>query len=319
MTRRADPTRNASGVYVTLDALIALQYKARGFSFLPRQPIHSLLSGRHASRMRGRGLDFEELRGYLPGDDPRTIDWKVTARTGEPHVRIFTEERERPALLVVDQRIAMFFGSRRALKSCVAAEVSALGAWRIVDQGDRAGALVFDDERETEIRPHRSRRAVMQILETLVEYNTALSAERPGDGRPGRLNEVLERVARIATHDYLVAIVSDFDGADADTRSLVTRLARHNDVLAVLVTDPMSRDLPSEGRYVVSDGELQVELELDRGVERRDVLALAGDRMAGVLAWQRELGVPVMPLSTAQDPLDQVRHLLGSGPRRSAR
>ena len=95
MARGRDETaqsgRNEDGVYVTLDELTRLQFLARGFSFLPRQPVHSLLSGRHASRIRGRGLDFEELRGYLPGDDPRTIDWKVTARTGEPHVRVYTE------------------------------------------------------------------------------------------------------------------------------------------------------------------------------------------------------------------------------------
>ena len=103
LSRKAET--KASGVYVELDELIRLQFKARGFSFLPRQPIHSLLSGRHASRMRGRGLNFEELRDYLPGDDPRTIDWKVTARTGTPFVRVYTEERDRPALLVVDQRI----------------------------------------------------------------------------------------------------------------------------------------------------------------------------------------------------------------------
>ena len=319
MANPPDRERNTSGVYVTLEELIALQYKARGFSFLPRQPIHSLLSGRHASRMRGRGLDFEELRGYLPGDDPRTIDWKVTARTGDPHVRVFTEERDRPALLVVDQRIAMFFGSRRALKSQVAAEVAAIGAWRVFDQGDRVGAIVFDDEQEAEVRPHRSRRTVMQILDTLVRYNTALHAEAKGDGRPERLNVVLDRVARVAKHDYLVAIVSDFDGADADTRSIAMRLARHNDVVAVLVTDPMSRELPSEGRYIVSDGELQVELQLDQGAERRHILAVASDRIAGVLAWQRELGIPVLPLSTAEDPLDQVRHLLGHAPRGAGR
>jgi len=145
----------APGVYVDLDELIRLQFKARGFSFLPRQPVHSLLSGRHASRVRGRGLNFEELRDYLPGDDPRTIDWKVTARTGTPFVRVYTEERDRPALLVVDQRINMFFGSRVAMKSVVAAQLAALGAWRVFDQGDRVGALVFDDADIAEVRPHQ--------------------------------------------------------------------------------------------------------------------------------------------------------------------
>ena len=91
-------------VYASLDELVRLRFKASGFSFLPRQPVHSVLSGRHASRLRGRGLNFEELRNYLPGDDTRNIDWKVTARTREPFVRVYTEEKDRPVWLLVDQR-----------------------------------------------------------------------------------------------------------------------------------------------------------------------------------------------------------------------
>ena len=118
---------------------------------LPRQPIHSILAGRHASRLRGRGLNFEELRSYLPGDDIRNMDWKVTARMRKPHVRVFTEERDRPTLLVVDQRLSMFFGSARAMKSVAAAEATALAAWRVLEAGDRVGAIVFDDHDLIEI------------------------------------------------------------------------------------------------------------------------------------------------------------------------
>ena len=140
--RPADPT---PGVYATLVDLVALQYKARGFSFLPRQPIHSLLAGRHASRLRGRGLNFEEIRRYLPGDDIRQIDWKVTARTRKTHSRVYTEERERTVLLLVDQRLTMFFGSVRDMKSVTAAETAALAAWHVLAQKDRVGTLVFND------------------------------------------------------------------------------------------------------------------------------------------------------------------------------
>ena len=153
---RRRPEQSEEGVYVTLDELTRLQFLARDFSFLPRQPVHSLLSGRHASRVRGRGLDFEELRGYVPGDDPRTIDWKVTARAGAAHVRVYTEERDRPALVIVDQRISMFFGSRSRMKSVVAAEAAAIAAWRVLSQGDRVGALVYDDADLRVIPPHRS-------------------------------------------------------------------------------------------------------------------------------------------------------------------
>ncbi|HEX5788874.1 MAG TPA: DUF58 domain-containing protein, partial [Woeseiaceae bacterium] len=102
VAKGSDPP--APGVYTSLADLVALRHSARGFSFLPRQPVHSLLAGRHASRLRGRGLNFEEIRRYQAGDDIRLIDWNVTARTRKTHSRVFTEERERTTLLVVDQR-----------------------------------------------------------------------------------------------------------------------------------------------------------------------------------------------------------------------
>src|SRR5262245_28633626 len=127
----------APGVYANLDALVKLQYHASGFSFLPRQPIRSLLAGRHASRLRGRGLNFEEIRRYQIGDDIRQIDLKATMRTRKTQSRVYTEERERTVLLLVDQRITMFFGSVLNMKSVTAAEAAAISAWRVLDQKDR--------------------------------------------------------------------------------------------------------------------------------------------------------------------------------------
>jgi uncharacterized protein (DUF58 family) len=148
-------------VSVDLAHLRSLETRARTLTFLPRQPARSAMNGRHASRLRGRGLNFEELRDYLPSDDVRSIDWKVTARTGSPHVRVFTEERDRPALIVVDQRMSMFFGSKLNMKSVTAAECAALAAFRILDQGDRVGGIVFGDAALAEIRPKRSRAALV--------------------------------------------------------------------------------------------------------------------------------------------------------------
>ncbi len=303
-------TETTAGVYVTLQDLIRLQYKARGFSFLPKQPVHSLLTGRHASRIRGRGLNFEEIRGYLPGDDVRTIDWKVTARTLKPHVRIFTEERDRPALLVVDQRISMFYGSRRNMKSVTAAEIAAAGAWRVTGVGDRVGAVVFDDTSVEDIRPHRSRKTVLRILHALVEKNQSLRAHI-GQGNPAMLNEVLAGVVRSVSHDYLIAIISDFDGADEETTRFVTELSQHNDVIAVSIYDPTSTELPERGRLVVGDGELQVELDIAKASTRRRMLEFADQRLKSVMAWQNNLGVPVLPISTGEDTMEQARRLLG--------
>ncbi len=313
--------RSAPGVYAELADLVALEHRARGFSLLPRQPVHSILTGRRASRLRGRGMTFEEIRTYLPGDDVRTIDWKVTARTREPHVRVYTEERDRPGMLVVDQRLSMFFGSRRAMKSVTAAEVAAVGAWRLFGQGDRVGAVVFDDRGALEVRPHRSRGQVLQILHAILERNHALRADAPWPSAPGMLNDALRKASRLVTHDHVVVIVSDFDGLDDETELLVTLLARHNDVIAIPVYDRAQTSLPAGGRLVVGDGELQVELDLGSEATRRSLLDFGGRRLERMKRWQAERGVAVLPLSTSENPALQMRQLLGGlsrprGPRR---
>jgi len=313
--------RSAPGVYAELADLVALEHRARGFSLLPRQPLHSLLTGRRASRLRGRGMTFEEIRGYLPGDDVRTIDWKVTARMREPHVRVYTEERDRPGMVVVDQRLSMFFGTRRAMKSVTAAEVAAVGIWRLFTQGDRVGAVVFDDRGALEVRPHRSRGQVLRILHAILEANHALRADASWPVAPGMLNEALQRASRLVSHDHVVAVISDFDGVDDETERLLTLLARHNDVIAIPIYDPAQTFVPEGGRLVVGDGELQVELDLGRETTRKGLLELGGRRLARVSRWQAERGVAVLPLSTGEDPAIQMRRLLGglARPRRPRR
>ena len=300
-----------TGVYADLRDLIRLQYKARGFSFLPRQPVHSLLSGRHASRLRGRGLNFEEIRRYLPGDDIRNIDWKVTARTRKPHSRVYTEERERPVLLVVDQRINMFFGTRVRMKSVTAAELAALGAWRVLDAGDRVGSLLFNDAEVVEIQPHRSRKRVMWILREVVRLNHALNVRADVTPEPGMLNEALRKARRIATHDFLVAIISDFYGMDADTRRLIKLIGRHNDVIAAMIYDPSAAELPAGSRVIVSDGDVQIEIDTERGRTRRDIASAFNDRLRTLKEDLGRLSIPVLPIET-ETPLDQqLRRLLG--------
>lgn len=297
-------------VHVDLAHLRGLEASARSLRLLPRQKARSILNGRHGSRLRGRGLNFEELRGYLPGDDVRSIDWKVTARTGEPHVRVYTEERDRPALLVVDQRMSMFFGSRLNMKSVTAAETAALAAFAVLRQGDRVGGIVFGDELLADFRPKSSRRALDAFVSAVANANTALSADAPTVD-PMPLNQPLEAAARIARRDHLVLVISDFDGVDERTETLLGGLARHNDVLLCLVTDPMAHDFASDVRVVVSDGHLQAELDTGSGEVRRSLLELSTQRIAGILAWEHKLGIPILPLSSGEETLPQLRRLLG--------
>lgn len=297
---------------VDLSHLRRLEARAKRISFLPRQPSGSVLNGRHASRLRGRGLNFEELRDYLPADDIRSIDWKVTARTGTPHVRVYTEERDRPTLIVVDQRMSMFFGSVLNMKSVTAAECAALAAFRIFDQGDRVGGIVFGDDIIAEFRPERSRGTLTRFLAALAEANQRLHAE-VAPSPPLPLNDVLASVGRIARRNHLVLILSDFDGIDARTESLLGGLARRNDVLLGLVTDPSSEGLKPGMRLAVSDGALQAEIDTGDGTVRKALAEATTGRLAEILGWQARLGVPVLPLSAGEETVPQLRRLMGLG------
>jgi hypothetical protein len=167
----------AAGVHASAAHLAGLEGPARQLVFRPRHPAHNLLAGRHGSRVRGRGLDFEELRHYQPGDDVRSIDWPVTARMPQPFVRVYTEEKDRPTTIVVDQRINMFFGTRLAMKSFTAAEAAALCAWRAVTDGDRVAGIVFDDAGIHHHRAERSRGALLRLLGRIAGCNAALRAD----------------------------------------------------------------------------------------------------------------------------------------------
>jgi len=296
-------------VTIALQELILLKADARGFSFLPRQPVNSLLAGRHASRLRGRGLAFEELRHYNQGDDVRTIDWRATARLRSTYVRVYSEERERPVLLVVDQRRPMFFGSRRAMKSVTAAEVAAIGAWRVLRTGDRVGGIVFNDAEIVDIRPQRSQTQVLRMLHEVARLNHAL-AEKEAPVGTVTLNRALEAAQRRANHDHLVVLISDFDGADEETQRLATSIAAHNDMLAVAIYDPLGAALqPQPGMLVEADGE-RMPLPLEAGFPAAFRRAFS-ERLDEWTEIFRALQVPVIPITTAEPPADQLRSLFG--------
>jgi len=300
-----------SYIYADLDDLVHLEHRARGFSFLPRQPVHSVLAGRHASRLRGRGLNFEEIRGYLPGDDIRNIDWKVTARLRKPHVRVYTEERDRPAILVVDQRLPMFFGSRMYVKSVTAARLAALAAWAVFHAGDRVGAVVFNDSEIRTFQPHRSRQRILEIFRAIIDMNNQLNVDTEKHTEYAQFRRALDHARRIAKHDHLIIIVSDFAGADDESARLILEMVQHNDLFAAVVHDPSALDLGSTGRLVVSEGNLQVELDLGDRKVHQPIQSFARSRLQDVMQHLKKLAIPVLPVHTGEDVVDQVRGLVG--------
>ena len=297
-------------IHVNADHLLRLELHSRALSFLPRQPARSILNGRHASRLRGRGLNFEELRNYQPGDDIRTIDWKVTARTGEPHVRVYTEERDRPALLLVDQRVSMFFGTEVYMKSVIAAEAAAITAHRVLGQGDRVGGLVFNDTSVAEHRPQRRAAALMRFLSSIGAANSALHAAL--NPQPTvTLNDMLSEAARMPQTNGLVCLFSDCDGLDEKSESLLRRIAASNDLIVFNIADKTAKGLAPDLKLTVSDGRDQIEIDSADPELSGKIRKSMEDRLDHLHTWSRRYGFPVVPLTTAEPALDQLLYLFG--------
>lgn len=311
LSRQKKQTTNDNRIAVSLAQLRALEFKARGFSFLPRQPVQSILTGRHGSRLRGRGLNFEELRHYRPGDDIRSMDWKVTNRTGKPHVRVYTEERERHVHLLVDQRVSMFFGSQTAMKSVVAAEIAALAAWRVLSSGDRLGGLIFDDHDCYTIPPRRSRDSVLHMLSRLVKTNAALTAGQPSNAP--QLNLAMDNLARRLSHDALVIYIGDGFGWDDRSDELLKQMSMHNDVIVINIFDPAEVELPRLDELVVSDGEMQIAVSGNRELLDERFRASYNEHVEHMHTVLQRYGLPLITVDCAQDPVGQLLQALGSG------
>ena len=251
--------------HARLQQLIDLQGKSRGASTAARK-LETLLAGRHGSKLRGRGMNFEEIRHYQQGDDIRSLDWKITRRTGKPHIRLFSEEKERPVTLVLDQRQNMFFGSQWKTKSVVAAELAAYCGWRTFEYKDALGAVIFNDRQITELRPRRNRPALIKVLENIAEANQALSAGQPMQADAEQFNEVLTRLLKICQHDHLIVLISDFHYADNRSQQLLRRLARTNNLICYWVADAMEQALPQDAQIVVTDGQSIAGLSGNRAI-----------------------------------------------------
>ncbi|HTF83001.1 MAG TPA: DUF58 domain-containing protein [Cellvibrio sp.] len=245
---------NPAGAYSDLAQLLRLRFAAQDLKLFAKRPVRSLLTGGERTRFRGRGIDFEEVRLYQPGDDIRTIDWRVTARTQVPHTKIFREERERPVFMVADQRATMFFGSQRCFKSVLCAHICALLGWAALGNSDRVGGLVFGDHTQRDIRPRRSKHAMLELLHQLQDYNHRLQSPiPPADGV--KLVDILADTRRIAKPGCALFIVSDFHDFDAACEQQLFELARHTDVTLVHVFDPLERQLASNSILTISDGQ----------------------------------------------------------------
>ncbi len=294
-----------------LEELLALRGAAHGLTLHGRNATRATLLGAHASGQRGRGLEFEEVRPYVAGDDPRTIDWRVTARRGRPHTKLFREERERPVWLLVDLQPGLFFGTRRQLKSALVARTAALLAWVASLGGDRVGAVIAHGAAETRILPTRARQAgVLPLLDALLRSQP----RAPGQPAPLALEAGLRALLPIARPGGHILAISDFAGLREEAGSLWTALATHSDLRLFWITEPLEEEGLPNGRFRAGvPGRLRI---LD-GLRVRERWRQAWrDREARIAALSQRNAAPVVRLDT-REPVEHVlRPLLR--PRQSA-
>ena len=310
LKRRAAAGAIGDGIHLSASELIALKPRCNALSLPMHRPAASALAGAYRSRFRGRGVDFVESRNYLPGDDIRNMDWRVTARTGKPHTKIFQEERERPVLVVLDASPSLYFGTRTRLKSVAAGQLAAAVAWAAVRRGDRIGAFLLAPGEHRELRPAGGRRGAMRVIQGLVDWLN------PETGQSGfePLSNSLERVRHAVRPGSLLLVLSDFFSLDEQCHRHLSRLRQHNDVIGCQVMDPAEQFLPA-GRFPISDGENSAMLDTHQQRSRRRFESMSSAHGDDPRRMFQRHKCGWMVLQTTDDPVEllgrELRMLVG--------
>jgi len=299
---------DASPVSVSQAGLIRLNGPARAIA-LDVLRVNSLQTGAYVSHFRGRGMEFDESRPYQPGDDPRSIDWRVTARSTTAYTKLFREERERPVLVVVDLRSNMHFATRGCFKSVNASRAAALISWAAHHRGDRLGGLIFGDTTHRELKPRLGRRAALRFVHQLAEHPDWTNRGIPKGSDP--FAQAMSSLRRVARPGSLVVVISDFIGFDRAAQSYLSSVARHNEVLAVFMNDPLERKLPPPGRYRIVSPNDELAIDTYAAAARRDYEHEFAERSHELETFCHRYGVHLMPMSTDDDPVSTLQAALG--------
>lgn len=244
------------GIVTDLARLLRSRHWAQHLKLFSNHAARSMLLGETRSRFRGRGMEFEEVRRYQPGDDIRTIDWRVSARTGKTHTKLFCEERERPVHILADQRSSLYFGSKKQFKSVLAAELASGLAWAALAGSDRVGGQVIGQRRESDSRARRNKQAVLKLIHDLNELNHELpSAIKHSEPPVISIAESLEECRRITRPGTAIFIISDFSDFDQAATKQLSNLGKHTDLTLLQVVDDLERELPVLGRVPITDGQ----------------------------------------------------------------
>lgn len=288
---------------VTLDELIRL--KPAGETIRLSTPrIRAFAAGGHLSAFRGRGIEFDESRPYQEGDDLRTIDWRVTARSGKPHTKVFREERNRPVILWLDLSASMLFATRGVFKAVLAARAAALIGWSAIRNGDQLGGLIFSESGHEELRPRLGRKAALRLLQRVVDSEAWQQTEAAGavDSPAAIRLQALQRMMRVARPGSQAFLISDFAEIDDEFERCLRRLAGHTDVQLIQVYDPIERELPPPGRYRIDVGSKTYTIDTSDSALRARYRQTFADRRAQLERLAGMPGVRWLSCATVDDP-----------------
>jgi uncharacterized protein (DUF58 family) len=289
-------------VSVSLKTLIDLAKPASGLN-LHRLTIRAQQSGGYLSAFKGRGMEFDETRLYQPGDDIRSIDWRVTARTGKTHTKLFREEREKPVFISVDNRPSMHFATRGVFKSVQAKKLAGLLAWVANQQGDRIGGQIFSQTSCRELKPQNGKHSVLHFLNTLVIADQT-------EGNDFTLAQALARLSQHARPGSLVYIISDFRGVNEQTENYLLKLSEHCDVVLIFVYDPLEKGLPTQGRYRFTDDVREILIDSSDKQRLTNYQLRFEERLRKLKRISLRRGLALIQCNTQDDPVQRLRHPL---------
>ncbi len=242
----------ANGIHAAKNELLYYRGKTALLDLKPKQHQQAHLAGQYVSVHKGRGMEFDEVRHYQAGDDIRMIDWRVTARTGRTHTKLFREERERPVFILTDLSESMQFGSQLLYKSVQAAHLAALLSWNVKQRGDRLGGLVFNHHQHMELKPKSRQTGVLHYIHALDTLSRPLDEINQNDNfEKLDFTQACSRLRRLAKPGSMVILISDFQQLDEAGVKQLSLLSQHCELKAYRITDPLEFKLPSVNQHQV--------------------------------------------------------------------
>ena len=271
----------SNGVELTMAELLHYQNKTALIDLSARKNIHGQMSGNYLSRSKGRGMEFDEVRHYQTGDDIRAIDWRVTARTGKTHTKLFREELERPVLIATDLSASMHFGSQLLFKSVQAAHLASLVAWHAKNRGDRLGGIVFNQHEHLELKPRSRKEGVLHYLHALtsihlsqhaLQYEQENIIENTTTNIDSYFKDNCARIRQVAKPGSLVYLITDAQQLkeknnphQQDALRHLTQISQHCELVVCLIDDPLEQALPESNLKLnvsITDGNTRQQLTL---------------------------------------------------------